>query len=313
MARPFRADYTNTFHHVVIRGLDGLSIFDKPEKRNKFLKIIIESRKKHDLKIYAFGFLNTHWHGFVRRRDITMSRFFQAVKSRYANWYNKKYSRTGPLYDGRYFSSIVESDSYFSMVWSYVQNQGVKAGLYKNPVHDPGSTAGLYAGVHNDYEWIDWKEAIGILDIPINNGNRKMEKWLEEQAFPEKLPKRKKRNQYFIASDKYIEKYMQIRKHEVRKRSRSKTPVNWDMLLKGAEVLHDCKPEVVLKPSKRPRIHSCRAGIAYAAHRYGHKTIGEISKKLNFSDATVSRMIHKIIRNNSNISILWDKFIIKET
>ncbi|MFB6346403.1 MAG: transposase [bacterium] len=146
MARVHRPDYEGTYHHVVIRGVDGLPIFDTDTKRKTFLNMIQDTRRTHDIQLFAFGFLNNHWHGFLRRAQRAMSRFVQTVKSRYTVWYNNEYGRTGTLYDGRYHSSIVESDSYFQMVWHYVQTQGVKAGLYEDPVEDPGSTARLYAG-----------------------------------------------------------------------------------------------------------------------------------------------------------------------
>lgn len=78
MVRPLRADYVNTCHHVVVRGVDGLPIFDLPKKRNKFLRSIQETRQFHDLRIYAFGFMGNYWHAFVRQVGIAMARFFRS-------------------------------------------------------------------------------------------------------------------------------------------------------------------------------------------------------------------------------------------
>ncbi len=309
MVRSLRPDFVNTYHHVVIRGVDGLPLFDTPEKRQKFLEIIRETRQSHDLKIYAFGFMDDHWHALVRRVGIEMSRFFQTVKARYTIWYNKRYGRTGTAYDGRYFSSIVEVDSYFQMVWHYVQNQGVKAGIYQTAVEDPGSTAGLYAGLSDEYDWIDWREALKIMNLPVEQSVCKLAEQMNKMESPEKLPVRCQRQQHFIASDQYVEKYMQIRKKKVRSGQREESPVSWSKLLQGVRQLYGYEVELVLKPTKKRKLVDVRAGLAYAARRYGHKSTTEISLKLGVSTATVSRMIRKTIEQLKKIRMEWDLWI----
>jgi REP element-mobilizing transposase RayT len=312
MVRPLRPDYVNTYHHVVVRGVDGLPIFDSPEKRDKFLRIIKETRQFHDLKIYAFGFMDNHWHAFVRRAGIAMARFFQTVKSRYTIWYNKIYGRTGTLYDSRYFSSTVEAESYFQMVWHYVQNQGIKAGIYKTAVEDPGSTAGWYSGVSDKYGWIDWKEALETLNIPAGTSGGELTLKMKQMNSPDKLPMRRARDQYFIASDQYVEEYMQIRKQKVRSKSREESPLSWKKLLEGVEELFGCAAETILTPTKERKYSRIRAGLAYVARRYGHKPSKEIAVKLSVSNPTVSRMIKRVCENYISIKSKWDNWIQSE-
>lgn len=309
MVRPLRPDYVNTYHHVVVRGVDGLPIFDTPEKRAKFLRIIRETRKTHDLKIYAFGFMDNHWHAFVRRVGIAMARFFQTVKSRYTVWYNKEYGRTGTLYDGRYFSSIVEAESYFQMLWHYVQNQGVKAGMYAKAEEDPGSTAGWYGGVSEEYGWIDWREALETLNIPEDTLGGTLALKMQDMTSPSELPRRRERDQYFIASDRYVEKYMQIRKKKVRSGAREESPLTWETLLEGFNELFESDSETILRPTKDRRMARQRAGLAYAARRYGHKSTKEIATKLGVSNATVSRMIKRVRGKHPSIKVRWDQWM----
>ncbi|MGM0381556.1 MAG: transposase [bacterium] len=309
MVRPLRPDYVNTCHHVVVRGVDGLPIFDSPQKRDKFLCIIQETRQFHDLRIYAFGFMNNHWHAFVRRVGIAMARFFQTVKSRYTMWYNKIYRRTGTLYDSRYFSSIVEAESYFQMVWHYVQNQGVKAGDYKTALEDPGSTAGWYSGVNDNYGWIDWEEALEMLNIPRETLGEDLALKMQKMASPDKLPRRLERDQYFIASDQYVGKYMQIRKKKVRSKPRKESPLSWEKLSEGAEELFGYGAETILSPTKERQISRVRAGLAYAARRYGHKPTREIADKLGVSNPTISRMIKRVCEKHLSIKTEWDDWV----
>jgi len=302
VARPLRPDYTDTFHHVVIRGVDGLPIFDGDGKRVQFLSYLKEARRSYDIRLYAFGFLPNHWHGFMRRGHGSMARYFQTVKSRYAVWYNRTYSRTGGLYDGRYFSSIVEAESYFQKVWSYVQNQGIAAGLYNSPEEDPGSTAGLYAGKDDQYDWIDWEEALEFLDIPVGEISVHQ---LKASNPSDDLPIRRERDQRFIAEDDFIETYMQIRKGQVRESQRDETPLTWETLLKVTKEKSEFSVNEILKESKQRDRHRIRCGLAYAARRYGHKSTKEIAEKLNVSPATVSRMVKKATQKWPEIKYDW--------
>ncbi len=65
MPRFHRPNFTSTYHHVVVRGVDGLPIFDTDQKKQKYINLMIEGRKEHDLSVYAVGFLNSHVHQYV--------------------------------------------------------------------------------------------------------------------------------------------------------------------------------------------------------------------------------------------------------
>lgn len=310
MARPLRPDYTDTYHHVVIRGVNGLPIFDVRKKRNQFLDYLREEREDHDLRVYAFGFLSNHWHVFVRRVEQSLSKFFQNVKSRYTRWYNQKYHREGTLYGSRFYSALVDSESYFQRVWLYVQRQGVAAGLYNRSEEDPGSTAGLYAGVHDEYDWIDWEEALETLDVPTNTLRLDVRQFADKDA-DEDLPIRRERDQNFVADDAFIEKYMQIRRSEVREKDRHESPVSWETLYAIVRRHFGLKSPEIRKPTKKQPVNRYRAGLAYAARKYGHKSCAEVADELNVTDSTVSRMVEKVQNKFDDLRSRWDRWMQK--
>lgn len=310
MGRPRRPDYENTYHHVVIRGVNGLPIFDVGKKRKIFIDYLRDKRSEHDLRIYAFGFLHNHWHAFVRRADDSISRFFQSVKSRYTKWYNQQHDRDGTLYGSRFYSALVDEDAYFHRVWLYVQRQGVAAGLYERPEDDPGSTAALYAGEEDRYGWIDWEEVLETLDVPTNTLGLDLELMSKSDA-SEDLPVRREREQYFVADDPFIEQYMQIRRSDVRERERGETPLSWDTLYSIVDDVFGFSVDVIREPTKKQPLNRYRAGLAYAARRYGHKSCAEIANELNVSSSTVSRMEQKIRNEYDEVRTIWDRTIQK--
>jgi REP element-mobilizing transposase RayT len=210
MPRLPRPDYEHTYHHVVVRGVDGLPIFDTIRKKEKYIKILVEALQSHDLSVYAVGFVNNHVHMFIRRNHQSMGVFYRRVNGSYGSWYNCTFKRTGALYDGRYYSSLVDSNNYFHAVWRYVHFQGVKAGFYESVREDPWSSAGLYLGLKSKFSWIHWKEAMEELEVEVSGQIKKIleyegeeKKWYGKEKFPHKLY----RGQKFLAGKAFVEQY----------------------------------------------------------------------------------------------------------
>lgn len=62
-------------------------------------------------------------------RVILIGIMFRRLGARYVYWYNTKYGRRGYLFQGRYRSEVVESDSYFLTVLRYIHQNLLKAGM----------------------------------------------------------------------------------------------------------------------------------------------------------------------------------------
>ncbi len=310
MPRLPRPDYEHTYHHVVVRGVDGLPIFDTIRKKEKYIKIFVEALQSHDLSVYAMGFVNNHVHMFIRRNNQYMGVLYRRVNGSYGSWYNYTFKRTGALYDGRYYSSLVDSDNYFHAVWRYAHFQGVKAGLYQAVREDPWSSAGLYLGLKSNFSWIHWKEAMEELEVEVSGQIRKIleyegeeKEWYGKEKFPHKLY----RGQKFLAGKAFVEQYMQIRKNPVRKTNRKQTPLSWKRLVKAAKNISGLSQAELLEPGKNKRKSHHRSGLAYAAQKYGHMYLDEIAKKMGITGSGVSRMIKRFKNKEHNIKRQWDR------
>ena len=55
------------------------------------------------------------------------------IGTSYAWWYNRKYQRTGHVFQGRYGSECVEDDEYLLTVIRYIHKNPVKAGMISEP------------------------------------------------------------------------------------------------------------------------------------------------------------------------------------
>jgi putative transposase len=69
-----------------------------------------------------------------------MSRLLQALGRRYVEYFNFTYGRTGTLWQGRYKSTLVDSDSYLLTVYRYIELNPVRACMVSRASEYPWSS-----------------------------------------------------------------------------------------------------------------------------------------------------------------------------
>jgi putative transposase len=62
-----------------------------------------------------------------------LSLFMQALGRRYVTYINKTYCRTGTLWEGRFKSSVIDSDAYCITSYRYIDLNPVRAGIVLQP------------------------------------------------------------------------------------------------------------------------------------------------------------------------------------
>ncbi|QBG46375.1 hypothetical protein EGM51_02795 [Verrucomicrobia bacterium S94] len=109
MARPLRVDIEGGTYHVMSRGIDRCVIFKCDKDRYHFLDILASAQERFRLQIYAYVLMDNHFHLIVCTPDANLSRALQWIKVSYSMWFNAKYHRVGPLFQGRFRSELVDS------------------------------------------------------------------------------------------------------------------------------------------------------------------------------------------------------------
>ena len=109
MARPLRVDVADGIYHVVSRGNDRQAIFKDDKERLHFLAIVATAQKRFGLRVHAYVLLDNHFHLIVCTPDANLSRALQWIKTSYSMWFNRRTRRVGPLFQGRFKSTLVDS------------------------------------------------------------------------------------------------------------------------------------------------------------------------------------------------------------
>jgi REP element-mobilizing transposase RayT len=73
--------------------------------------------------------MGTHVHLLIKEETEALGKIMKRIGVRYVYWYNRKYERSGHLFQDRYKSEPVDDDGYFMTVLRYIHQNPRKSGL----------------------------------------------------------------------------------------------------------------------------------------------------------------------------------------
>ncbi len=80
-----------------------------------------------DIRLLAYCLMPNHFHFLIKQASLDgIDRFMNSLNTRYVMYFNKKYERVGPLYQGVYKAVVVESDAQLLHLSSYIHRNLLK-------------------------------------------------------------------------------------------------------------------------------------------------------------------------------------------
>lgn len=123
-------------YHIIVKGIDSQNIFYDNQDRKVFLKYLLETKKQFEYQIYAYCLMVNHVHLIIRVNDEFLSKSIQGLLVKYVSYFNKKYDRSGTLFQDRFKSKLVENQRYFLEVCKYVHRNPEKARICKTEKYE---------------------------------------------------------------------------------------------------------------------------------------------------------------------------------
>ena len=155
MPRQVRQSSSTGIYHVMLRGINRQDIFEDDEDYTQFLRVLHALVKRNDengfpqpprCTIYAYCMMSNHVHLLIRERDESIGESVKRIGVAYARYYNKKYERSGHLFQDRFLSEPVNNIEYFMTLMRYIHQNPVKAGIVKEVKDFPWSSWAEYEG-----------------------------------------------------------------------------------------------------------------------------------------------------------------------
>ena len=137
--------------HIMHRGNNRQDIFQREEDYFRFLDGLKASLKQYDCDLHAYVLMTNHFHFLLTPHTVNaLSGLMQSIGRRYVRYVNKEYSRSGTLWEGRFKSSLIDSERYLMTCYRYIEENPVRAGMVQSI---------------EDYRWSSYHHnALGIID-----------------------------------------------------------------------------------------------------------------------------------------------------
>ena len=151
MARLPRLTIPGYPHHVIQRGNNRQAIFASVGDRQMLLNLLLDNARKFGVALHAYVLMTNHFHLLATPQSAdALPQMMQAVGRRYVRYFNDAQGRSGTLWEGRYRSTLIQTDRYLLACMAYIDLNPVRAGLVAEAKDYPWSSHGHYVGLHSD-------------------------------------------------------------------------------------------------------------------------------------------------------------------
>src|SRR5881409_1807183 len=110
MPRALRPLMPGGIYHVASRGNRRQDIFLAGLDRKRFLEELVDVIERCEWRCYAYSLMGNHFHLIVETLQPNISTGMQLLKGNYAKWFNRRHACDGHLFQGRFFSELLETD-----------------------------------------------------------------------------------------------------------------------------------------------------------------------------------------------------------
>ena len=135
---------TGCYYHIYNRGVEKREIFIDWRDYNRFLQTLdyyrifplqmklsdfkrgaiklkkIENQKEI-IRIFCYCLMPNHFHFLVQQLEENgISRFLRLLSDSYTKYFNTKYKRVGPLFQGTFKARLIETDEYLLQLSKYI-------------------------------------------------------------------------------------------------------------------------------------------------------------------------------------------------
>ena len=122
--------------HIMHRGNNRQNIFENEADMARILHDIGESLAKADCQLHAYIIMTNHLHLLLTPKNKhELAVFMQSMTNRYVRYFNAGRKRTGTIWEGRFKSCLIDSDSYLFRLYNYIEMNPVKAEMVKE-IHE---------------------------------------------------------------------------------------------------------------------------------------------------------------------------------
>ena len=151
MARLPRLTLPGLPHHIIQRGNNRQLIVAITADYQTLLDLLAENAAKFKVAVHAYVLMGNHFHLLATPETAdALPQMMQAVGRRYVRYFNDRQQRSGTLWEGRYRSTLIQTERYLLACMAYIDLNPVRAEMVADPKDYPWSSHAHYIGLRVD-------------------------------------------------------------------------------------------------------------------------------------------------------------------
>ncbi len=138
-------------HHVLQIGNNKGTVFFDDKDYFVYLYLLKKYSDRYTCHVLAYCLMPNHVHLLLKpAQDISLSKVMQGISLCYTQYINKKYDKSGRLWESRYHSCIVDKENYLWTAARYIEQNPKRAGITGAEENYPYSSARAHVSGVND-------------------------------------------------------------------------------------------------------------------------------------------------------------------
>lgn len=151
-------------YHLTHRCHNRQRLFRFASDRDRYRIMLWESLKDAEAWLLAYCITSNHVHLLARAEcSDGIADWLQGVQGRIAQFYNRRKRRSGAFWEGRYHSTLIDSDEHLQRCMTYIELNMVRAGAVSHPEHWPWCSDHDWLGHHRRRTMVDRPNGIEFL------------------------------------------------------------------------------------------------------------------------------------------------------
>jgi REP element-mobilizing transposase RayT len=151
MPRMKRIQTPGLIRHTMARGNGRMCIFLDDRDYREFVHQLGTVCEEYEVDCWSYCAMPNHYHAVLVPTKENYSRAVQYLDGEYGKWWNRRHSRVGHTFQGRFKDQIVDSGQYLRTLFRYVARNPVRANLVDDP---------------SEWRWSSYAATVGLEPAP---------------------------------------------------------------------------------------------------------------------------------------------------
>jgi putative transposase len=178
--RPLRIQIADGLYHITTHSNHRRLVFQDDRERAHFLDVLGTVVRRHNWSCRDFCLLSTHYHVFVQTPQPDIAEGMQYLNGRFAQWVNRKRGERSHVFEDRYGSTLVKTESHALAVHRYIALNPVRAGLVRDPEAWPWSALPILLGRPGRAAFLDVAAVHGLFGRTASTACRSFRRFVQD-------------------------------------------------------------------------------------------------------------------------------------